>query len=57
MQGTRTCSHGCNGRQGSGGRRELLEELKGVPNDGLELEIKFQGGAVFDPAEWSATSV
>jgi hypothetical protein len=38
-------------------RKAELEVLKGVPNDSLELEIKFQGGAVFDPAEWSASSV
>ena len=30
-----------------------LQVLKGVPNDSLELEIKFQGGAHFDPAAWS----
>ena len=30
-----------------------LVVLRGVSNDSLELEIKFLGGAVFDPSSWS----
>jgi len=39
--------------RGGGGVPELVV-LKGVANDSLELEIKFQGGAMFDPSSWSA---
>ena len=43
----------------TGGKGVGLPELvvlKGVPNDSLELEIKFQGGAMFDPEAWSSVS-
>ena len=46
---------GAGGGGGGGGVPEL-EVLKGVANDSLELEIKFQGGAMFDPSSWSSTA-